>query len=371
MNRIVVAVTNDLTYDRRMQRICAALARAGYAVSLVGRRLPDSVALNSTSFEQVRLRCRFRKGPWFYAEYNIRLLWFLLRNPFDLAVACDLDTALAVHWAARMRRRPSVFDAHELFTEVPELAGRPLIRKVWSVIGRKTVPHFRLRYSVGPRIAEELTRRYGVPFAVIRNVPELDPSPVPALAERHRVILYQGALNAGRGLEAAIDAMASLEGYALHLVGEGDLSQALRDRVRDRGLKDRVRFLGKVPPEALPEHAMRAMVGLNLLEKQSLSYYYSLANKFFDYLHAGLPSINMDFPEYRTLVDETGVGMCLPELSSASLALTLQQLLADPSNWQAIHMRCLTARATYHWGTEEPKLLQWYRDLVAPGNVTP
>src|SRR5689334_10089007 len=92
--RIYFTVTNDLTYDQRMHRICHSLAIAGYDVTLVGRRLKNSLPLEQKSFRQKRLRCFFNKGSWFYREYNIRLFLYLLFCKMDGICAIDLDTIL-------------------------------------------------------------------------------------------------------------------------------------------------------------------------------------------------------------------------------------------------------------------------------------
>jgi hypothetical protein len=94
LKRIIFTVTNDLTYDQRMKRICHTLATAGYDVTLVGRRLPSSVALTKEDYKQKRIRCRFHRGKWFYAEYNIRLFFYLLFRRMDAVCAIDLDTIL-------------------------------------------------------------------------------------------------------------------------------------------------------------------------------------------------------------------------------------------------------------------------------------
>ena len=57
MKRIIFTVTNDLTYDQRMHRICHSLAAHGYDVLLVGRKLSKSVPLTQQTFGQKRLTC--------------------------------------------------------------------------------------------------------------------------------------------------------------------------------------------------------------------------------------------------------------------------------------------------------------------------
>ncbi|HJS53916.1 MAG TPA: hypothetical protein VJ765_05210, partial [Chitinophagaceae bacterium] len=94
MKKIIFTVTNELTYDQRMQRICSTLAGAGYDVLLVGRKLKTSPPLSNKHYGQRRLNCCFKKGKLFYTEFNIRLFFFLLFKKMDCICAIDLDTIL-------------------------------------------------------------------------------------------------------------------------------------------------------------------------------------------------------------------------------------------------------------------------------------
>lgn len=364
MPHLLFTVTNDLSYDQRMQRIAHSLAGAGYAVTLVGRRRPHSIPLLEAPYRQVRLTCRFDKGKLFYLEYNLRLWWYLLSHPFDLVCAVDLDTLLPGFFVSRLRRKPLVYDAHEYFTEVPEVVRRPLIQRLWRILARMIIPRLRYAYTVGPALAEQLTKRYGITFSVIRNLPEAAPfAPAPSSPGRP-VILYQGALNEGRGLEAAITALQHFPGAELWLAGEGDKSIALRDLARRLGVDKRVRFLGFLQPEQLKQLTPKATLGLNLLENRGQSYYYSLANKAFDYIQAGLPSLQMDFPEYRRLQDQYEVFHLLPNLELSTVVAAIDRLLSDNGYRQHLQANCLRAAPQLTWQQEEPKLLAFYQSIL-------
>ena len=126
---ILFTVTNDLTYDQRMIRICSTLANHGYKVKLIGRKLPKSKPLAQQPFQQQRLFCFFKRGKIFYLEYNIRIFCLLLFSKFDAICGIDLDTLGSCYLVAILRRKKLVYDAHEYFTEVPEVVNRPLVKK--------------------------------------------------------------------------------------------------------------------------------------------------------------------------------------------------------------------------------------------------
>ena len=355
---ILFTVTNDLTYDQRMHRICGTLAANGHVVTLVGRNRPDSVPLEETFFAPKRLNCHFQQGFLFYAEFNLRLFFHLLVARYDAVCSIDLDTLAAGCFASMLRRKKRVFDSHEYFTEVPEVVHRPFVRFFWGRVARICLPFYRHAYTVGPALAQIFERIYGLKFGVVRNVPlQTDPPVLPRSNQQTKTLLYQGALNEGRGIETILEALQQVENVHLVLAGEGDLSASLRQKVDALKLSERVTFLGYVKPRELKKLTAEAWLGLNLLENRGLSYYYSLANKFFDSIMAGIPVLTMDFPEYQALNKKHQVAILLHELSPEKVAIALNRLLIDKDLYNQLRQNCLLARQDWNWEREQQTLL--------------
>jgi glycosyltransferase involved in cell wall biosynthesis len=362
--RILFTVTNDLQYDQRMQRICSTLARDGFEVTLVGRILPTSTEIKGFPFKTHRFRCFVNKGALFYAEFNLRLFFLLLFRPFDILCSIDFDTIPAGATAAFLRRKKRVFDAHEYFTEVPELVHRRFVKKIWAGIGRLFVPCYHAAYTVSPALAEIFTQKYRLPFQLVRNVPFYTGDQLlPVTKPPQPILLYQGALNEGRGIEYLLEAMQSLDGFELWLAGEGDLSDHLRAQAKTLQVEDRVRFLGWVAPPDLQQITRQAWLGINLLENKGLSYYYSLANKFFDSVQAAIPMLTMDFPEYKALNAQYEVAILLPQLQVADIVKTIQQLHQDPVRYKGLETQCLQARQHWIWEKDQTILKNIYWGL--------
>lgn len=360
---IIAAVTNDLHQDQRMQRICTTLQGAGYRVELAGRRRRNSTSLTAQTYEQTRFNCWFERGKMFYLEYNLRLLLYLMGRPFDAVCAVDSDSLVACFLAARIKGRPCVLDAHEYFSETPEVVQRPFVKTIWEIVAKWIIPQIRHCYTVGEALAEVLSKRYGVDFETIRNAPLKQSGPAQRNAshsDRPFIVLYQGMLNAGRGLEAMLQAMKQLEDAQLWLAGEGDLSDQLRRQAQMLIRQEKVRFLGFVPPADLRQLTSQAHIGINLLEAGSLSYWYSLANKALDYIHAGVPSIQMDFPEYRKINEKWEVFTCIPDLLPDTIAGAVRALQQDREQYERMQQQCAIATDELCWQNEAPKLLNLY-----------
>jgi glycosyltransferase involved in cell wall biosynthesis len=360
MKRIIFTVTNDLNFDQRMHKISGSLQSAGFDVLLVGREKRLSGPLHQKTFTQKRIKCYFEKGKLFYVEYNIRLLWFLLFKKAEILCAIDLDTIVPVAIAGKFKGSKRVYDAHEYFTEVPEVMHRPAVQKIWGWVEKTFVPQMDACYTVSQSLADIFEKKYHKKFVLIRNVPLLKPD-IP-LTQDSKFILYQGALNKGRGLEQLIESMQELP-INLVLAGEGDLSASLRKMTEDLNLTDRVQFLGWVSPEDLEKLTPRAFLGYNLLENLGKSYYYSLSNKFFDYIHACVPGLSNPFPEYKIINDAYKTGI-LTNLSTSEIVLVVEKALKDEKYYESLRNNCRAARKDFNWQQEEKKLIEIYNALL-------
>ncbi|MEP6615787.1 MAG: glycosyltransferase [Ginsengibacter sp.] len=358
---IYCTVTNDLSYDQRMIRICTSMAKAGYTVWLVGRKLKNSVQLKVQPFSQKRLYCFFTKGKLFYAEYNLRLFFFLASKKMDCICAIDLDTILSCYFVSRIKGVKRIYDAHELFCEMKEIVTRPSVYRVWKKIERFSVPRFTHGYTVNELIRDEFARMYRVNYEVIRSMPLQVDFELPS--EKQKNILYQGAVNEGRSFETLIPAMKTVPA-TLIICGEGNFLAEAKNLVRDHQLDDKIIFKGNILPKALREITRHAWIGITLFENTGLSNYYSLANRFFDYMHAGIPQLCVDFPGYREINEKYQVALLISDLSAWNISDQLNVLLNDEVLYRKLQKNCLVAREVFNWQTEEKKLVSFYQQIL-------
>ncbi len=360
MQRIYFTVTNDLTYDQRMIRICTSLANAGYDVFLVGVKFKNSVPLISENFKQKRISCFFKTGKFFYAEYNIRLFIFLLFKKMNAICAIDLDSILTGLYISKIKNIPRVYDAHELFCEMKEIATRPGIYRVWKKIERHAVPQFKFCYTVNQTIANEFFRLYKTHFEVIRNIAVWRQQENNVVREPY--ILYQGAVNEGRSFETLIPAMKNVAAR-LMIAGNGNFLQNAKTLVRENGLEEKIIFTGKIPPEQLRLYTGKALIGITLFENNGLNNYFSLANRFFDYIQSYTPQLCVGYPIYKTINDEYGVAVLVDDLSPENLARELNSLLSDTNKWKHLNENCVKAAKVLNWQNEEKRLIRFYETI--------
>lgn len=360
--RIFCTVTTDLSYDQRMIRICTSLAEAGYDVTLVGRKIKKSIPLLNRPFQQKRITCFFEKGKSFYAAYNLQLFFFLLFKKMDCIVAIDLDTILPCYFISKLKKITRVYDAHELFCEMKEIATRPAIYAIWKKIELFSVPRFLNGYTVNKPIAAEFNKMYGVQYEVIRNIALL--KELPQVEKTSKFILYQGAVNEGRCFETLIPAMKAVD-CPLIICGEGNFMEQVRQLVNDHQVQKKVIFKGRVTPDELFKITQQAYIGITLFDNAGLSNYYSLANRFFDYLHAGIPQLCVNFPVYQQINEQLPFALLTDDTSVDNLAAQLNNLLHNEVLYKQLQSNCDRAREIYNWQQEAARLVEFYKRILA------
>ena len=357
--RLIFTVTNDLNYDQRMIRICRSLVAAGYDVILIGRKMKNSPPLIKQPFGQIRLNCFFEKGLAFYTEYNLRLFFRLLFIKADCFCAIDLDTIIPIFLSSILKRTKRVYDAHELFCEMKEVVTRPSRYRFWKWVERSFVPRFKYGYTVCSPITGEFKKLYQRDYVVIRNLPYYNlPATMPD--PQNLFFLYQGAVNEGRSFETLIPAMKDVNAKLI-IYGDGNLMEQTKQLIRENKVEENVMLQGKVHPEELRVITPTAYAGITLFENNGMSNYYSLANRFFDYIMAGVPQLCVDYPSYREIQSHYEVALLISDTKTETIANALNLLLSDRVLYERLRENCLKAREELHWQKEEKVLMAYYK----------
>lgn len=365
MKKIYLSVTNDLVTDQRVHKIAVSLLKSGADVTLVGRKLKNSLSVDKRDYNIKRIKFLFTQGFCFYAEYNIRLFLYLLFKKLDVLVANDLDSLPANYLVSRIRRKSLVYDSHEYYTEVPELVNRKFPKKVWLIIEKIILPKINYSYTVSNEIASTYNDLYNIDMKVVRNVPYyLDKKNIRKVQNKNeKIILYQGSLNIGRGLEEMIDSMKYIEDCKLQIIGDGDISDLLKARVKEQKLENKVIFLGKIPFQELMKYTVNADVGIALEENLGLNYYYALPNKLFDYIQAGVPVLISPFPEMQRIVNKYDVGTVYNHLNPEMLAKKINEIFELEKRYNNWKKNTKIAAKELCWEKEEFKLFNVYSEV--------
>lgn len=359
----IVCVTNDLSTDQRVHKTCMTLQKCGYWVVEYGRLLPDSLSLERSYFT-LRKKLFFKKGPQFYAEYNIRLFLHLMTANVDLIFANDLDTLPAAYMAAKLRNKRLIYDTHEYYTEVPELVSRPRIQAIWRALEDYFFPKLTDILTVNASIAKLYGDKYNKTVHVSRNIPptfkperlktrtELD------LPEDKRIIILQGTgINVQRGAEEAVEAMQYIDNAVLLIAGSGDVFPVLKKMVEDLKLQNKVIFKAKMPFTELRQYTMNSDLGMAIDKDTNLNYHFSLPNKLFDYIHSGIPTLSSGLIELKQIIDKYDIGYYIQNHEPKHIANVITEIFADEARYNIVKTNTLQAKQELCWGNEEKVLV--------------
>jgi len=365
LKKVFLSVTNDLVVDQRVHKVCNTLTNFGYDVTLIGILKKKSSKTLDRNYKIVRFPIVFKKSFLFYAEFNIKLFAYILFKKVDIIVANDLDTLLASYLASIIRKKKLVFDAHEYFTELPELEGRTFVKKIWLRIEQFILPKIKYSYTVCESIANEYKKKYGIEMKVVMNIPlsQKESNSSLLLNDKigtRKVIIYQGALNIGRGIELVIKSMKYIENYVFLIVGDGDIRAELIELAIKEQVSEKVIFTGRIPFNELPKYTKRADIGISLEENLGLNYYYSLPNKLFDYINAGIPIIASNLPEIKKIVLENKIGVILEDRTPENLAKIIESIFNNPTTIEIWRNNIFYINKKYKWENQESVLLSLF-----------
>ena len=366
---ITVSVISELTTDQRVIRICTTLHQMGFEVNVIARQFSDSLPLDKYSFNAKRIYCRFRKGFFQFAEFNIKLFFHLLFVKTDYFLANDLDALVPNYLVSKLKKKRIFYDTHEYYTGVPELKDAPFKKAVWKFFENSIFPNLPVVYTVNESVKNKYEAEYGNKIGVIRNVPvtaQVTPKPLPEHWKGKIILLMQGiGIHPGRGGLELLETMKYLpENYYLVYIGGGTQWDTIAKMRKEWQLENRVEMIGKVPPAQLKQYTPLATLGFTLDGFENINYLFNLPNKIFDYIHAGVPVVATPIPEVKTIIEQYQCGICLISQNPGDIAGQIEALMNNPQQYQLFKENTIPAAKELCWENEEKKLIAIYRPYL-------
>jgi len=371
---ICILALSAIDDDPRVGRQCDAFRRVGWVVVAVGlsspRRCPPGWRIRRClQLLQIRLWPKIADslywsyfgdaGEVYYRASGVTAAVWLANDWMTLPIAARL---------ARERGGAYGYDAHEFALEEygEKLKWRLLHRPMVHTVERQHIGGAAVVSTVSAGIAERLDVIYQLPrpSLVVRNTPFYQRFRFRRTGEHIRV-LYHGIIVVGRGLEQTIDSVVSWRPeFELTIRGPENpgYSDMLRKRICDAGLENRVRLVPPVPMTALVEEATAFDIGLFALPGHSRHNRFSLPNKFFEYMMAGLALCVSDLPEMARLVEEHQLGVLIPTVDPVAIASAINSF--DRERIDASKRNALAAAAEFCWERESSRLVNAYRQIL-------
>jgi glycosyltransferase involved in cell wall biosynthesis len=363
----------DIESDSRILKEMSTLAAAGYAVSGIGVTMEEGSQRSSINFDAdvraIRLNSRnltslprTLRHLVTLVELIVKILPMAIRKSPDVVHCHDtlvlpLGVMVKIFTGAKL-----VYDAHELESDrngLSKLQGRLTfwVEKIlWRFIDALIV--------VSPSIQNWYHQELGVKKStVILNAPlflKSDESANNYLRDKFsiplesKIFVYVGILGEGRGLDLITQAFINgrLSSHVVFL-GYGEMYahlKVLSEKYSNIHLHDAVTHSKVVPV------VKSADFGLCLVQNVSLSDYYCLPNKLFEYCFAGVPVLASDFPDIRSVITRHGIGQCC-ELEIDSICTAIKKI--ENSNQKF----SFSDVSTLSWEAQQTKLIYLYEQI--------
>ncbi len=377
---VVVTVISDLVTDYRVHKICQTLHENGYRVLLTGSMNKWSLPLKPRDYQTYRIKTWFGKTILFYAEYNIRLFFRLLREKAGIFLGNDLDVMPATMLLALLKKRPLVYDSHEYFLEMAGLDRKPLRRSVWKFIEIRVFSNLKYMYTVSDSIRNLYRKNYHKKLFVVRNLPfrkpaepDLTPSEREWIAsidlkipEDKNLLVFQGAgINESRGAEEIVYSMLFLDATYFHLliIGGGDVISKLEKIIEQNQLSEKITMIPKVPFAVLGHFTRKAKLGLSIDKPSVLNHKYSLPNKLFEYLHAGVPVLASRLVEQEKIINQYDVGCFIDDHHPEHMAQKIKEIFGDHETLARWKQNTYRVKEELNWENESKIVLDIFKQV--------
>ncbi len=410
MYDVCMLLMGDVTYDSRVLREAEALADAGYSVMLLAlhdreagpaiehrdgftiRRITVQRSILTAIYHRALLYPLNRLAAWLYQRHpaviwhdlflNAWRLWTMryrtavkavLSTPARVYHAHDYTALLVLHAAGL---RPLIYDSHELFFDRPMpdvFQGRETFYQTVTQIERQQerqmIEQVDRVITVGDLIADHMADQWDITRpVVVRNAVVLEPDQPPAVSFEQagrRLLVHSGLLTVGRHLPQMIDMLAHLpDDAALVLLGDGPLREPLQRRAVAAGVQDRLLIMPPVGWRSVAATLAQADLALVLVESEDRSYRFSLPNKFFEAVGAGLPLVVSPIPEVAHLTRHYDMGLVCPDPHDPQAVAQVVMQALQPEENQRLRANALAARQVLNWGQESQRLVGLYADML-------
>lgn len=365
--KIIVSVISDLVTDQRVQKECNTLHKAGYEILLIGRKSNRKFLLKELPFKTIRFSNPFSKGPLMYFVFNCQLFIFLLLKKADILWANDLDTLFPNYLISVLKRSHLIYDSHEYFTES---IYKNSSKKIWERLENLLFPRLKNVITVNDSIKDAYENKYKVPVTVLRNVPykyiAQNTEEAIFLPGDKKNLLIQGmGINENRGAEEAVMMMRFLpEDFNLYFIGDGTILPKLKKMVNDFNIETKVIFIDVLPYQQMMSYTRQCFLGL-IFEKIDVSdeHLYSLPNKLFDYIHAGLPVLSSKATEIKSIITKYRIGDFIDSFDPEEIAKKIIAISEDKKTYDLWKYNTIKASEELNWENEEKILISFMKSI--------
>ncbi|MDR5658759.1 glycosyltransferase family 4 protein [Serpentinicella sp. ANB-PHB4] len=388
--KILMIVQNDFVNDTRVFKEAKTLGQEGHTVQILALHSKDlcqNESFGNFNVKRIILKTRDKlsnRNRYIqaikYLEFFKKCLDFARKFNPDIIHCHDVYTVPIGFRIKRQLKSKLVYDSHELWSRVHNVESLPrIISKITKYFEKKAVTESDTVITVSDSISNYFVKHYELKNKplVLRNIPNKNTLTNSSnllrnklnISPEEKIILYQGAVQVGRGVDKIIKLLPNLDSrIVLVILGGGPLIDKIKDLVSSLDMNARVFFHESVNQEELIDYTSSADLGIHLMQNICLNHYYALPNKIFEYLQAGIPIVCSEFPEMRKIIEDYRVGMTVDPEKLEKTAKEVNSLILDQEQMKLVKEKVRQARQVLCWENEQKILVDAYNNLAKDFN---
>lgn len=362
--KVCMFVWNNLINDARVKREASALAEEGYDVTVICTK--DDNTLKEEIIEGFKVK---RVNASSTLQVIINMIRKGSNEEFDVYHSNDLKTLPQGYICSKiLKNKKLIYDAHEVETSRTGHKGKIkyyfekfLVGKVDKMI---MTTDTRAEYNSELYKIKKPEVIHNYPFIKEIDYSKFNLYQIANIPFNEPILLYQGGLQPGRGLENIVGAIPKFKKGITVFIGDGKSKDKIKAMVKERGIQDKVRFLDTVPSEDLMYYTQHAYLGFQVLQNTSFNHYSALSNKLLEYTMMEVPVIASDFPEMSKVINKYKVGISIDSHVYDNISDAVNYLLDNPEKYMELKQNCSYAKEILNWNREKKRLLNVYESLL-------
>jgi glycosyltransferase involved in cell wall biosynthesis len=365
---VLISFLGNINYDSRCLNLYQSLGN-DFDVEFMGF---DWTTPNFSSQKGKITIKKLHKGKIsiiYYLIFGAFLKLKLFFSRYDIYFAEDLYTLPLVTIFGKIKGGKVIYDSREIFGHLAGLNKKKTVQSLIRSIERFFIKKADVITVTGEMDKEYLIKEYKLDnIVVIRNLPKYS-KPEKSFDFRNKfnispskkILIYQGMIHHGRGIKIVFEFLQKNDNYIFIILGEGAQKDYFENLATEMKIEKNVIFFGKVSQSELLKYTKGGDVGLSLIENISLSYFYALPNKLFEYIMAEIPCVVSDLPQMDNIVKKYKVGLSIPQNNADELNSSLEYIFQNGNFYKELVENCKKASDELNWDKEIEKLLNILR----------
>jgi glycosyltransferase involved in cell wall biosynthesis len=373
MNKSILFISIDpIEYRRRVLNEIETAQNAGFEAIVISTTSADLIRSKyDFDYKRIYLPKSISRGFIRFPLFNLTLLFLILFRKFDVIHFRGIIPMPAILFRQFFRKSILIYDAHEYFRGHQVLDNRPFQRYFWMWFEKKMSRHLEYLITVSEPLGDLFKHDYPKlkNIEILRSLPSLEQEKGKIFIRKksieNKIALFHGYFLAGRALENIITAFTKIKDKSIKLllIGEGPLKQKLKEMVDSLDLNNTIEFVNFIPNEQLIEYIRKATIGLSIIQADCTNRKFALPNKFFEYIHAGLPVLASNIPTLDAYTQKYKVGRTVDPENPAEIAKVIEEMVSDPFQLEKWGINCKQASKKLNWQNESQKLAEIYSGI--------